>query len=387
MQEQWRPRVKPYRLKRFGVWVFRWYDRAGRKRQQLSKVPLTEPYEEALRAAIELERQLLDGRRALTWEEAANRYEDVYGSEQAVGTQENWRTTRRAFERIVGPVTMEDCTTDAVDKFRSGLRRENLAPSTIAGHLRYLRAMIRWCHRKGHIAEVPVFDMPTISGTRSRSRPITGEEFDRILAAVPTVRPRDHERWQQFLKGLWHSGLRVSELAALKWTNGDVEIDLTQRFPGFRFYKQKNRDEGQWVPMTPAFFEAFVQNARRRRGYVFPLPGRSGEQMTTKSIVKVICDIGMVAGVRTSKNKFATSHDIGRRAFTTRHTWLSQWELAAFMRHESPETTKQFYVGDLALEVARKLWGGGDQAVTEAKSDEADSDELSKNASQSGIDS
>ena len=53
--------------------------------------------------------------------------------------------------------------------------------------------------------------------TLMKGRPITAEEFDRMLAAVPKVRPQEARARTRFLTGLWLSGLRLSEACALSW--------------------------------------------------------------------------------------------------------------------------------------------------------------------------
>ncbi len=44
-----------------------------------------------------------------------------------------------------------------------------------------------------------------------RGRPVTGEEFERMIATVPKVRSRDTDAWTHYLEGLWLSGLRLEE--------------------------------------------------------------------------------------------------------------------------------------------------------------------------------
>ena len=43
--------------------------------------------------------------------------------------------------------------------------------------------------------------------TLMRGRPITAEEFERMLASVESVRPDDAQAWSYYLRGLWLSGL------------------------------------------------------------------------------------------------------------------------------------------------------------------------------------
>src|SRR5436190_20520613 len=91
-----------------------------------------------------------------------------------------------------------------------------------------------------------------------KGRPLCGEEFDRFLAAVPKVieEADDVEGWCYTLRGLWESGLRLTEALMVSW---DADDAITPVFPkrGLPVLHipaklQKNR-KAQDVPITPAF--------------------------------------------------------------------------------------------------------------------------------------
>jgi hypothetical protein len=66
-----------------------------------------------------------------------------------------------------------------------------------------------------------------------------------------------------------------------------------------------------------------------------------------------------------STNKHATSHDIRRRAFTSRlGRRLSTAELSKWMRHTSSDTTLRYYHAPTTEELAGRVWGDtlGDRA-------------------------
>ena len=86
-----------------------------------------------------------------------------------------------------------------------------------------------------------------------KGRPITGEEFDRLIMAVEKVRPQDAEQWRRILWGLWLSGLRSSEAVFLSWDlDAPFSIDLSGRQPAFliRAEAQKSRKDER-VPLPP----------------------------------------------------------------------------------------------------------------------------------------
>lgn len=59
--------------------------------------------------------------------------------------------------------------------------------------------------------------------------PLTDEEFQRMLNAVPEVVGDDlPEGWKYFLEGLWWPGLRVSEAINLYWDRRDrLSVDFS----------------------------------------------------------------------------------------------------------------------------------------------------------------
>lgn len=112
------------------------------------------------------------------------------------------------------------------------------------------------------------------------------------------------------------------------------------------------------------------ENEERRRGLVFKLVppwGSTVEFMRTDSTSKLISAIGKKAGVKvwsgrkskadkTEKIKYASAHDL-RRSFGFR--WSQRVPTATLMllmRHESIQTTLEFYVGRDAETAADAVW-------------------------------
>lgn len=81
--------------------------------------------------------------------------------------------------------------------------------------------------------------------------------------------------------------------------------------------------------------------------------------MTRKRVIHVVGEIGKKSGVITgeTKQKTATSHDIGKRAWLTRMDGkLTGPELQKAARHASIETTMSYYHHKDAEKPAKKLW-------------------------------
>ncbi|MCY2962670.1 MAG: site-specific integrase, partial [Planctomycetota bacterium] len=216
-----------------------------------------------------------------------------------------------------------------------------------------------------------------------KGRPITTEEYERMLTAVPSVVGTDHaEAWQHLLQGLWVTGLRLGEALNLDWQNDSrLAVELNGEFPYFRI--QARAEKGRrfrLLPMVPeagAFFH--TTPVAERRGPVFqPINPKDGGRPSLNWASKIITRIGAAArvavtepkprktstGRRTGNNrlepthapKWASAHDF-RRAFGFRlSNRVRAPLLQQLMRHQSVTTTLQFYVGSDAEAAARELW-------------------------------
>ncbi len=245
--------------------------------------------------------------------------------------------------------------------------------TTIARHLRPIKAALRWGERQGLIAKAPRIEMPKRQkGAKlMKGRPILGEEFDRMVAAIPKERPHDAQAWERFLRGLWLSGLRLGEAVALSWDErSPFYADLTGKHPRFRILgeaQKSGRDEV--LPMTPDFAQFLQATPEAERvGPAFKLIAtKTGKPMIHKEVGRIISTIGEDAGVIVDKaaGKYASAHDL-RRSFGTR--WAKRVMpavLQKLMRHADISTTMGYYVDMDADSIAADLWsqfGGKSQA-------------------------
>jgi integrase len=192
--------------------------------------------------------------------------------------------------------------------------------------------------------------------------PVTAEEFDRMIAAVVKVRPRDAPAWVRYLTGLWLSGLRLEESHRLSWDqDAPFHADLSGKRPALRIYaeaQKSGRDEV--LPMTPDFAQMLLQTPEAERvGPVFNLiDQRHGRRLEPHRIGEIVVKIGKKAGVVVNKadGKFASAHDL-RRAFGTR--WarrIMPAVLRRLMRHSNIGTTMAYYVDLDSADVADDLW-------------------------------
>ena len=159
-----------------------------------------------------------------------------------------------------------------MSRFQAALRQAKAKETTIARHLRHVKAALRWAERQGMLAKSPMIEMPKVAKGQSlaRSRAVTTEEYERMLTAVSKVRPKDAADWERLITGVWLSGLRRGEAVALSWDEGaDFAVDFSGRQPCFRITaegQKSGRDEV--LPMTPDFAEWLLAT--------FPEADRSG---------------------------------------------------------------------------------------------------------------
>lgn len=344
----------------------RWMDAAtGRQRQKSTR---TSKRKEADKFAGKIEADLEAGRyfvpTRIIWAEFRRRYEVERVGSLAPRTSEPVAAVMNHVERVLRPERLADVSTSAISFLQAKLRREGLKDTTIAGHLAHLQAALRWAKKIGLIQSAPEFEMPPrAKGKRMRGRPITEEEFDRMLTVVPMIRPDDWVAWLHFLRGLWLSGLRLKESLELSWqVDAPFAVDLASgKHPRLRIHAEVEKGHKDRVlPITPDFAEFLnAIPGEERIGVVFRLTGLgTGWQITAGRAGRIVSNIGERAGIVVNKEqgKYASAHDL-RRAFGTRWAkWVKPAVLMALMRHETVETTMRYYVDLDADDIAAELW-------------------------------
>ena len=187
--------------------VLSWVDPiTGKRKTQSAK---TKDWRTAERLAGKLAEELEAGTISpsrVTWDEFQRRYEDEKLAALPPATKETALASLRHVKRILKIEYLGKLTAAAMSTFAAALRKEGTNDSTIAHHLRHVKAATRWAAKLGLMRRAPAIEMPKAGkGSQARSRAVTGEEFEQILA-VPTARPRDAAQWDRYLTGLWLSG-------------------------------------------------------------------------------------------------------------------------------------------------------------------------------------
>lgn len=162
-------------------------------------------------------------------------------------------------------------------------RYDQRAPMTVNTMLGAVVPFLKHCKRHGWISEVPALEKLDVDEAM-KGRPITGEEFDRFLEAVPeVVGERPAASWQWVLQILWESAFRVGDVMNFSWDDDERRIHPVWptgagRFPTLLIPSSQKNKKAQEIPMLPglqALLKAIPEP--RQRGWVanpLPLDGR-----------------------------------------------------------------------------------------------------------------
>lgn len=161
--------------------------------KQVKRSTGTTDRKDALRAAGAWQAELREGRyyapNKITWDDFRGRYEREVLPGLAEKTRRKVSAVFNVFEEILKPARLRDVNEQRLSYYVVKLRERQAAEDTIKGSLGHVRAALRWANRIGLLAKVPKFDMPKrAKGSKvMKGRPITLEEFERMLAAIPRV--------------------------------------------------------------------------------------------------------------------------------------------------------------------------------------------------------
>ena len=128
--------------------------------------------------------------------------------------------------------TLKDVTADSFQTWRRG--QAELAAKTVNDYLEAARCFFNWLIKNGRVQINPldaIEKVRTVGQETRQRRAFSDEEMRQLLAVVPV------DRKAVYLMAA-HTGLRRSELAALKW--GDICLDAVTPFVQVRASTTKN---------------------------------------------------------------------------------------------------------------------------------------------------
>ncbi|WP_437192703.1 hypothetical protein [Planctomicrobium sp. SH527] len=96
-------------------------------------------------------------------------------------------------------------------------RYEVRSPNTVNSMMKAIMTFVRFCYEREWIDKMPPVKMLEVDEVM-KGRPVTGEEFDRMLDVTPRVVGETAAAdWQFVLRVLWESGFRIADLLDFSW--------------------------------------------------------------------------------------------------------------------------------------------------------------------------
>jgi len=281
-------------------------------------------------------------------------------------------------QRIAKPSTLGDMAdNDRLAKLQAELlagtesRKGKRAPSTVQSYMSALRAALNWAHRPmGWLPNAFTFDLLNVDeDDAAKGRPLTLAEFQRMLKACDEVCKSDPGSWKFLLSGLWESGLRLSEIMLVHWSDPTFILPLRHKGGGHLLQIpancQKSR-KSETIPTTPEFAAVLDEVPNEQRdGWIFnPAPLRTWpHRLTSDQVGRIVSDIGKKADIvvkvaddSEESDKYASAHDL-RRSFGQRmaDAGVTRQDLQAIMRHKDYKTTERYYIRHRAEEQAKRI--------------------------------
>lgn len=333
----------------------------------------------AIKQAGEWQAELRSGQATKSNRLRWNVFQDEYVSHAEARLAETTVTKIESMFNVVSDVMKPDnvrrITPQWISRFQNRLLEAPRSPATVESHCRHLKAALNWAKEQGLISTVPKFAKlkRARSAKAMKGRPVTGEEFDRLLLAVESLPEQQHESLKFLLRGLWLSGLRLGEALSLTWDEWDdgIRVDLEGDYVVLLIPAEAEKGgQDRTYAITPDFEDLLLSVPFIDRvGRVFNPVLSRGVCHRVDTVSRAICNLGKAAKIKVDeksvkdrktgkakrKSVWASAHDL-RRSFGFR--WARKvmpMVLKELMRHESVATTEKFYVGINAQQTAKFL--------------------------------
>ena len=260
----------------------------------------------------------------------------------------NWKpTVLRSYEMILTvhlvPAfhgrNLRSITAEDVQRYKSDrLSKDGLAPKTVNNHLGVLGSLFEDAVKWKYAAHNPTRQVKPCRVDR------VDEDFafwraaesDLFLASIQEVRPR----WLPFFLTALRTGLRLGELAALRWTDVDF---VARKVHVRRSYSQGHETipksgKGRSLPMSPQLFTALAGHKLANAGAERVFLSDEGEVLDSNRVKH-----SFWAGIKASGVPRIRIHDL-------RHSFASQLVIAGeslfkvqtLMGHSDPKMTQRY---------------------------------------------
>jgi integrase len=157
-------------------------------------------------------------------------------------------------------------------------RYDHRLPMSVNTMMGAVMAFVRYCHVHEWIDRAPPLSKLDVD-EMMKGRPITAEEFDAMLDAVPeVVGERSSESWKYVLQILWESAFRVGDVMNFSWDDERKIHPIWPRckgdHPTLTIPSSQKNKKVQEIPMLPGL-QALLEKTpeKERLGWVVnPLP-------------------------------------------------------------------------------------------------------------------
>lgn len=118
---------------------------------------------------------------------------------------------------------------------RSYIYASGLRPSSKASRFRHVRAFLNWCVKAGHLERSPLDAVEKPATGEQKAAFLTPEQVEKLLTTIDAHRKLQEGEpgptaWDEWLKAIIQvavgTGLRRSELLALRWQDVDLENEM-----------------------------------------------------------------------------------------------------------------------------------------------------------------
>ena len=234
-------------------------------------------------------------------------------------------------------INMEDFTRDHADKFWSELTRSTAAAKTTNFYLMAVKAVFDYEINRDRLIKSPFSHIKSLK-EKSKSLIEQDEEYYNAKEIKAFFQVKMEETDRHVFQTLLLTGLRISELQALRWEHGiDLENKII-KIRNYEMYETKTTTSERDIPMTDLLYKMLIELKHDNNvGYVFK--SVKGGMVSERTLLSKCKDIAEKAGIR----KNATLHK-------WRHTFSShvlntdiQYEEKQYLMGHKPESMTDRY--------------------------------------------
>jgi integrase len=335
--------------RRGGRYVVRYRDPQGRQRQRAAAT-LAEA--RALRSAMlaDVARGEYRALSRTTFADYAKTWITTYQGRTARGIRpETVADYKRDLDKdaipFLGRLRLAEIEPRDIKAYAAHIQNRGVRPATVRLAVAPVRALLATAVEDGLIRSNPAAGLriatlhtsTDVSGETPKA--LTEDELRRILSNVP-------DRWRLFVELVAHTGLRIGEAVALRWTDIDLtarRLSVRRRWYRNAYAPPKSRYGRRTIPLTPGMTEKLREHhgpdASSKDALVFP--SRAGTPLDPANLSdRVLKPAAQKAGVPWA-GWHTLRHTCGTLLF--RHGANAK-QVQHWLGHHSPAFTLATYV-------------------------------------------